>query len=276
VILRVAIVIVGLLASRATAKDDWKPLCPPQTHYDIAQKILRTEGKLSLEVSYRPGVEGSCSFRILGPNRKVLTQGRDMAIEEPQYVDLDGDGTPELLVITDSGGSGGYTGFYVVTQHPAPRLAARFTGQCPIQVSDISHGDSKELITCDHDFEPEICNACNPFIWVHLRLEHGRLRDVSPEVVEAYDREITKARETISAADIATFRAAKTKDEVFANAGSPADTVMTIALNYLYSGRQPQALQTLREMWPTWDRRRVWKELLDAHREGALKGIAAR
>jgi len=51
--------------------------------------------------------------------------------------------------------------------------------------------------------------------------------------------------------------------------------VLTIVLNYLYSGREPQAWQALDEMWPPSDKERVRGLILERQARGLLAHTAA-
>lgn len=70
----------------------------------------------------------------------------------------------------------------------------------------------------------------------------------------------------MKAQDIARFLNAPVAEE-------NVDTRMAVLrriLNYLYSGREQQAWQTLHEMWPADDQERIKKALLKAYSMGFL------
>jgi hypothetical protein len=45
---------------------------------------------------------------------------------------------------------------------------------------------------------------------------------------------------------------------------------LMIVFAYLYSGREEQAHQTLRDLWPPFDQERIWNLILEARRNGIL------
>lgn len=49
--------------------------------------------------------------------------------------------------------------------------------------------------------------------------------------------------------------------------------VLTIALAYLYSGRDAQAWKSIDEMWPSFDRERIKSLILKTWAEGLLRYV---
>src|SRR5438874_1705534 len=124
---RVAILIFALLGGAAAQYQ--ANLCDPGSKYGT---INITFDKLRLAVSApkRDKDDSICSFRVIGPTGKVLARDEQLGILQPQYVDLDGDGVPELIVVADSGGSGGYHNSYIFSQVPHPMLLIGIRDSC--------------------------------------------------------------------------------------------------------------------------------------------------
>ena len=50
-------------------------------------------------------------------------------------------------------------------------------------------------------------------------------------------------------------------------------SVLRIIIDYVYSGREPQARQTVDTMWPAWDRERVWNDIVNTRSVGLLEQL---
>jgi hypothetical protein len=113
------------------------------------------------------------------------------------------------------------------------------------------------LRTRDYDFAlPQVI----------LRLEGHRLLNASNCFPARYDEQIAETRKKLTAQDVTRFLNAPAAK---ANVNTKIAILRRI-LNYLYSGREQQAWQTLHEMWPAADQERIKKALLKAYRTGIL------
>jgi hypothetical protein len=108
-----------------------------------------------------------------------------------------------------------------------------------------------------------------------LRLEKGRLLDATAEFTEQFDATIARIRAEIDAESMRAFKqsdgrlvwSVKTFEKL-----TPLRKVKTrlleIVLAYLYSGRERQAWQFLREVWPENDVERIRSTIMDARKRG--------
>jgi hypothetical protein len=209
-----------------------------------------------------------------------------------RQADVDGDGTPELIVKTESSGSAGCAKLYVVGNSP-PRLIGSVQGCEGLRVEDPNH-DGRYVIEAHEGFDlPELdCHTCQPNVPVLLRFHGSRLRDVSSEYPTPYDRAIDEMRAQLRPQHVQALLAARTPREIsflrgfktasqaemnheaFDEVASRAhEYVLRMAVYYLFSGRQGQAWQTLDEMWPLWDRERIKSDILKRLEESRTEGL---
>jgi hypothetical protein len=252
------------------------PLCDPSSKFGT---IAIQFGHLKLIVS-DPGhsKHETCSFRVVSDDGRALANDEHLGILQPEYVDLDRDGIPELIVAADSGGSGAYHDSFVFSQSGRPRLVQSIKNSYPLHaVYDFRSNQGYALETGDlvfNSFEG-LCNGCSPRPAIYLKLENGRLSDVSGHFKAEYDREIAKTRRDINNDDLKRFVKATSRDnDGYVSTVGPREAVLKIILDYLYSGREEQARAAVTEMWPGFDRDRVWKEIRKTRATGILEQIS--
>jgi hypothetical protein len=105
---------------------------------------------------------------------------------------------------------------------------------------------------------------------VFLQLDGRRLRDVSPDYRRDYDRAIDLARQRLWARDLQSLR-----DNGPLEQPEMRQAILTIVVEYLYSGREKQAWQALEDMWPPMDRERIKQAIQNARARGILSQLAA-
>ena len=100
----------------APSKPDVAPrnLCP-------AEQGSKTSRHGAFEVSVGRDEDDNCTLSVVADRRLLVADDSGAAVYV-QSADLDGDGVQELIVIADSGRSGGDANRYVFTEKPVPRL----------------------------------------------------------------------------------------------------------------------------------------------------------
>jgi hypothetical protein len=104
-------------------------------------------------------------------------------------------------------------------------------------------------------------------------LDGTHLLDDGAHFQEEYDKQIAEAKNQLTQADLDKFRQANYHQKMFTDQIPTVHRVLTIVLNYLYSGREAQAWQTLDEMWPASDRERVKNLILERRGRGLLSQL---
>jgi hypothetical protein len=267
----VAVILFFMASALAAQPVEKQTLCERSSR---VRTVSLTYGQFRLTVTAPRNDTESCSFQVVSPAGDVLVHDEYADyIPQPEYVDLDGDGSAELVVVSGSNGSGGYADSYVFSQAPQVRLIQAIREACPVEVQDGPTGWA--IVTCDLEFASfdGLCNACSPRPAVYLRLEQGRLRDRSSVFAREYDSHIAEVRKQLKDGDVPAFLKSRTPDDAAYEGSNARPSVLSIILDYLYSGREPQARQVLQTMWPAWDRERVWDDIVNTRSVGVLEQV---
>jgi hypothetical protein len=107
-----------------------------------------------------------------------------------------------------------------------------------------------------------------------MRLDGDRLVDLGAEHLADYDREIEKARSELTPEERDKLKNSIYSQGMLFDQLPTVQKVLTIVLNYLYSGRQDDAWHTLDEMWPPADKERVEKLILERRSRGLLSQMS--
>lgn len=159
--------------------------------------------------------------------------------------------------------------YKIYSLQPPPRLLRTLTGGIYFSARDSNLDGRVEIWTDDaaavngleglRASELQYPPACV------LRFDGGQLLDVSSEFQPFFDDIVTKIRAEMNPAELAQFRLGKP-----AAPQLPAvkKQVLELVWSYLYSGREKQAWQTLADMWPAADVKRIRSALERARGRG--------
>lgn len=187
--------------------------------------------------------------------------------------DVNGDGVPDLVLESYSGGAHCCWTYYIISLGANPRLLTQFENERGAAfVRNVKNGRI-DIETQDGDFDyfDGQRHACTVFPLVYLRLEGTKFVDVGSEHLAAYDEIIAKSQKALSDDKRQHLRSLKSR--LTEDQGLDDDTVsnsLKIVLAYLYSGREAEAHQTLVELWPRFDQERIWNLILESRRNGIL------
>jgi hypothetical protein len=106
---------------------------------------------------------------------------------------------------------------------------------------------------------------------VVLGLVDGELVDATPSCRIYFDQEIRTLRSQTAKEDVEKFRANQIADEF--DRGRVKGNILKMFFNYLYTGREVEAREVLREMWPDDDRERLWRSVVSLRSQGVLSRI---
>jgi hypothetical protein len=107
-----------------------------------------------------------------------------------------------------------------------------------------------------------------------MRLDGDSLVDLGAEHRADYDREIEKARSELTPEERDKLKNSTYSQGMLFDQLPTVQKVLTIVLNYLYSGRQDDAWHALDEMWPPADKERVEKLILERRSRGLLSQMS--
>jgi hypothetical protein len=243
--------------------------CPVSRNY---QRIHSIDGYL---VQLRPGPKKTpyrCRATITPPKGRAVTVAQEWAlsIDGISGGDINGGGKPDVVFDAFSGGETCCYLYWVVTLERNPQVIRKIRNQVPLIFRKRPDG-STEIRTGEGSFDLFFLPHSESVIpELVLRLQGDQLVDISSDSREDYDQKIARARAELSAADLQKFRASRYNQKMFADQLHTVKCVLTIVLNYLYSGREPQAWQALNEMWPPSDGERVRSLIQERQARGLL------
>ena len=214
-----------------------------------------------------------CRAKLIDPNKKVVFSVADWDLALVlSGQDVNGDGTPDIVLEGYSGGAHCCWTYYVVSLGAQPQLLAKFENErgAAFRINQSTGRMEIETLDGNFDYFDELCHACSPFPDVYMRLDGKKLVDVSREHLAQYDQTIQSLEKEIPARQLKVFLQAENKEEKV-GWEEVSSNVVRIVLAYLYSGRKQQARNTLRKMWPAFDQDRVWKLILETRRKGILR-----
>lgn len=187
---------------------------------------------------------------------------------------LSGDGTPTLVL---SGYSGGLHCCYVyemVSLGPKPNVLHTFSNQSPITFEKQPDGTALIRATdgvFDYFLIPHTAAVIPQLV---LKPEGNNLVDVSAQYPDLYDREIEQARSQLTAEELENFKKSNFHNKLYTDQVAAVHKVLTIVLDYVYSGREEKAWQALNDMWPESDVSRVKSLISERRRRGMLANLA--
>jgi hypothetical protein len=204
------------------------------------------------------------------PQGKAVAKDWAISINPLSGSDVNGDGKPELIVQGFSGGAHCCYTYRIFALSEGLPLVREIRNQVPVVFT--KREGSAEVRTADGVFDYFLLPHSNAVIpELFLRLDGDKLVDVGAEHVADYDKLIEKARSELTAEEVDKLRKANYSQNMLIDQLPAVQKVLTIVLNYLYSGREQQAWHALDEMWPSSDVDRV-KNLI---RERRSRGLLA-
>lgn len=186
--------------------------------------------------------------------------------------DVNGDGVPDLVLESYSGGAHCCWTYYIISLGAKPHLIKQFDNERGVSFVHNAKNGRIDIVTQDGTFDyfDEQCHACTAFPVVYLRLEGDKFVDVGSEHLADYDEIIAKSQQSLSSEERQSLRSAKGSPYETETASDATAKVLSIVFAYLYSGREAQARQALGELWPPFDQERIWKLIVETRQRGVL------
>jgi hypothetical protein len=203
---------------------------------------------------------------------KAVAKDWALSINALSGSDINGDGKPDLIVQGYSGGAHCCYTYHIISLSEGLPTLREIRNQVPISFVKRTEGGA-EVRTGEGVFDYFLLphgSAVIPKLF--LRLDGDQLVDVGGEHVGDYDTLIEKARSELTLDELDKLRKSVYSQNMFIDQLPAVKKVLTIVLNYLYSGREDQAWHALDEMWPRSDAERVKKLILERRSRGLLHG----
>jgi hypothetical protein len=248
--------------------------CPYRKGYQRPQRFSGFTLRLA------PGAKtpaDRCHATITSPKGTATAAAADWAltVDKISGADVNGDGQPEIVIAGYSGGERCCFSYTVVGLGNAARVIRKIESRSALSFE--KHADGSVLIhgpdsTMDYFLVPHPM-AVIPEVF--LKMQGDNLVDVSSQFRPEYDRLIDAARTQLTSADLEKFKQSRYNDKMFTDQLPTMRGVLTIVLNYLYSGREQEGWKALEELWPASDQGRVKALILERRGRGLLKQLSA-
>jgi hypothetical protein len=213
-----------------------------------------------------------CRATITSAKGRVTTAARDWAltVDKISGTDINGDGKAELVIHGYSGGERCCFTYTIVSLGGTARVVRKIESHSPLTFE--KQADGTVLIrgvdsSLDYFLVPHPLAVIPQVV---LKMQGDNLVDVSAQFQGQYDRLIEEARGQLTSADLEKFRQSRYNDKLFTDQLPTVRRVLTIVVNYLYSGREDKAWQALDELWPASDENRVKGLILERRGRGLL------
>lgn len=261
---------------------------PRYACFDGKGKLIKVLRGVRIEIAPgsdpdAPG-EPICQLHIIGDTSKrqvVSAIDHDFSVLETK-LDVNGDGIPDLIIEAYSGGAHCCWAYYIVALGAIPRLLHKIENDRAVSFYRDKNSGRVYLTAQDgvFDYFDGFCHACSVFPEITLRFEGDRIVDASSERMAAYDETITENQKRLGSNDREFLRSVTGEPIPDDAQGGPeaitrreperAAHALSIALAYLYSGREERARHTLQLLWPPFDQERMWNSILDTRQKGLL------
>jgi hypothetical protein len=261
---------IFILIACAACSGQKVPSCPNSKGYS---RIHRISG---FDVQISPGEKGSptdqCRASIAKPRkaREIFVRAWSLWVDDISGNDISGSGTPDVVFDSYTGNQGCCFEYSIVSLGKTPTLLRKIRNQVPVHF--LKQPDGSVIIRGgDGAFDLLLLpHAESVFPEVSLKLEGSELKNISSEFTPEYDEIIAKAEGELTQDALEKFRSADFHQQLYVDQRQTVERILTVVLNYLYSGREEQAWKTLDAMWPPADQSRVRSLILERRKRGLL------
>jgi hypothetical protein len=218
-----------------------------------------------------------CRAVVTSTAGKRLIAARDWALKVDKIsgTDINGDDKPELVIDGYSGGERCCFTYTVVKLGASAQVLRSIASNSAL---NFEKQDDGSVLIKGVDSSMDYFVVPHPMAvvpQVFLKMKGDTLEDVSAQFQPQYDKLIDDAKSQLTPADLEKFRQSRYNDKMFTDQLPTARRVLTIIVNYLYSGREDQAWKTLDDLWPISDQGRLKNLILERRARGLLKQLNA-
>jgi hypothetical protein len=260
-----------LLLLSVSARAETITSCPKSKGYARVHHIHGFDVRLSAAAKSSESDPDPCRGSIARPGAAPVVFARALSlwIDDISGADVNGDAVPDVVFGGYSLDHGCCYDYTIVSLGKRPAVLREIHNQAPLRFRKENDG-SVTIRTGDGSFDLFLLPHSKAVLpELTLRLTGEVLTDVSSQYLEDYDKQIASARAVLTPDAIQKFRASDFHKKMLIDQTDTMHQVLTVVLNYLYSGREAQAWQALDEMWPPADAGRV-RSLIEERRSRGL------
>jgi len=219
----------------------------------------------------------TCRATVRSAEGKTVFEHTEWGIEIDPITgkDVNGDGYPDAVLVSFSGGAHCCWTYHIVSLGKNPGLLAEFENRSTASLEDL-HGDGTvEILIRDGSFDEGfgLMHPFSPFPLLIVRLRGTKFEDVGYKFWPVYEKEIRKERNKLNGKSLRDFLQSNPTE--IHDSLDYLDTqyrALAIALDYLYSGRTAEAHRVLGELWPAKFQQQAWEQMVN----GYCSGLRAR
>jgi hypothetical protein len=223
-----------------------------------------------------------CQASITDPDGKLVYSFEDWGaeIDGISGKDVNGDGQPEVVLVSYSGGAHCCWTYHIISLGEKPGLLREFENQNTASFEDLKGNGQIEIVIRDGGFDYVFLpHAFSPFPLLIVRLEGTEFIDLSSEFWPMFEKEINEQRDHLSDDHIQEFLHphANGADDDLERSTIKSHILLTI-IDYVYGGKPEAAKKLLITWWPKESQEQTWNRIITGYCSGLRSelGIATR
>jgi hypothetical protein len=203
--------------------------------------------------------EEACTAAIYNAAGKVVyrSTGFNTRYHDATGMDIDGDGAPDVVLMTDTGGGNHCCWeIEVLSLQPKPHLVFTYNPAGAFSFRKDRDGRATLWSVEGGLIEIGYSMADRPFALMVRKVIDGKLTNVTPESCPAVfeDERFVADRSRLTDAEVARF---KSVQKISENEWETSLAVSEIALQHAYCRQWEKAEKVIHSMWPAYDQARV-------------------
>jgi hypothetical protein len=219
----------------------------------------------------------TCRATIVSPKGQVVFESNawGMEIDPITGQDINGDGQPEAVLVSFSGGAHCCWTHHIISLGKKPGLLREFENGATASFKDLRGNGQIEILVRDDRYDGAfgLDHAFSVFPLLTVELKGSEFNDVGSYFWPVYEKEIQQERSKLNDQQLQQFLRSN-PDEVHDDLDylRTKSSILLIVLDYLYAGRPEEAQRVLRESWPKDSQEGTWKDIVS----GFCSGLRAR
>lgn len=223
-----------------------------------------------------------CHASVTATNGKAVYSSKDWGAEIDRATgkDVNGDGEPDAVLVTYSGGAHCCWTYHIISLGKKPGLIREFENRDTASFQDLRRNGQVEIVIRDgtFDFGFGLDHATSVFPLLIVQLRGSEFIDVSSEFWPTYEKETQHERENLTDDRIQNFlHREATGDTDDLDYLRTKSSILLTVLDYLYGGKQNEAKKLFSKWWPQNSQEQTWSEIMTGYCSGLIAqlGIAA-
>jgi hypothetical protein len=215
----------------------------------------------------------TCRATVRSSKGTLIFEQEDWGIEIDPITgrDVNGDGIPDAVLVSFSGGAHCCWSYYIISLGKRPGLIAKFENQASASFQDLRRDGKVQIVVRDgtFDFDFGLSHAFSPFPLLIVQLHGSTFQDVSAGFRALYEKEIQRERSQLNPESLQEFARSHSSEGLdSADHEAIECSILLMALDYLYAQRTRDARNVLDEFWPVESREQTWQEMIRGYCSG--------